>query len=83
MGQAPVVVTGQYHDIALATGQYHIYCPGGTFDLCYMWDTKFIVIREFLLLKTFILCKMTKVFFYIKLVNMLLYNYYGEYMAHV
>ena len=46
MGQAPVVIilavrtTGQYHDIiALATGQYHIYCSGGTFDLCHR-DTK-------------------------------------------
>ena len=42
LGRAPVVAsctTGQYHDIALAIEQYHIYCPGGTFDLCHRWDT--------------------------------------------
>ena len=31
--------TGKYHDIALATGQYHRYCPGGSFDLRHRWDT--------------------------------------------
>ena len=31
--------TGQYHDIALATGQYRIYCPGGSFDLRHRWAT--------------------------------------------
>ena len=42
LGQAPVVVsctTGQFHDIALSTGQYCIYCPGGTFDQRHRWDT--------------------------------------------
>ena len=36
--------TGKYHDIALATGQYHIYCPGGSFDLRHRWDTSGIYI---------------------------------------
>ena len=31
--------TGQYHDIALATGQYRICCPGGSFDLRHRWAT--------------------------------------------
>ena len=27
--------------LPLATGQYHIYCPGSNFDLvCHRWDTK-------------------------------------------
>ena len=40
--------TGKYHDIALATGQYHRYCPGGSFDLRHRWDTSIDVqIRRF------------------------------------
>ena len=31
--------TGQYLDIALPTGQYRIYFPGGSFDLRHRWDT--------------------------------------------
>ena len=31
--------TGQY-DIALATGQYPVYCPGCSFDLRHKWDTR-------------------------------------------
>ena len=41
-GQVPVVVsytTGQYHNIALATRQYYIYCPRGNFDLRHRWAT--------------------------------------------
>ena len=36
--------TGKYHDIALATGHYHRYCPGGSFDLRHRWDTISIMI---------------------------------------
>ena len=32
--------TGQYHDIALATGQYHIYTHARRFDLRHRWATR-------------------------------------------
>ena len=38
--------TGKYHDIALATEQYHRYCPGGSFDLRHRWDTIIIAAHE-------------------------------------
>ena len=34
--------TEKCHDIALDTGQYHIYCPGSTFDLRHRWDTRVV-----------------------------------------
>ena len=43
LDHVPIVVsctTGQYHDIALSTGQYLVYCPGSGFDLNHRWDTK-------------------------------------------
>ena len=32
--------TGQYHDVALATGQYRIYTHTRRFDLHHRWATK-------------------------------------------
>ena len=35
---------GHYHNIALATGQYPVYCSGISFDLHHRWDTIIVIV---------------------------------------